>query len=145
MSDNPYSDTKVRTTYAWNMESEAFQFVKGSQNLYNNSIKKKNYFYPHVGAGGGAGGMRTYKYRDTTPMKFTLTAISQSSNQNNKIVSVSRLNTQAGTSLNRAKAKELKIIGGSMTRKEDNYIMMFPKVQKVNTHNFPKVEIVIVL
>lgn len=139
MSDNPYSDTKVRTTYAWNMDTEAFQFVKGSQNLYNNSIKKKNYFHPHVGAHGGAGGMRTYKCRDTTPMKFTLTTMSHSTNPaQNDVISVSRLNTQAGTSLNRQKARELKITGGSMKRK-DVCNMMFPKVQKINNSNYTKV------
>lgn len=139
MSENPYSDTKTKTTYAWNMDTEAFQFVKGSQNLYNNSIKKKNYFYPHVGAHGGAGGMRTYKYRDTTPMKFTLTTMSHSSNPTQyDVISVNRLNTQAGTSMNRQKARELKITGGSMNRKETSN-MMFPKVQKINNANYSKV------
>lgn len=41
ISENPYSDSKTRTTYAWNNENDIFQAVKGSQNLYNNSIKKK--------------------------------------------------------------------------------------------------------
>lgn len=79
-NDNPYSDNRIRTSYLWKNQREAFQAVKGSQNLYNNSIKKKNYFYPHVGVGGGAGGMRTFKWRDTTPMKFTLTTLSHTTN-----------------------------------------------------------------
>ena len=137
MPDNPYSDSKTRTTYAWNIEKEVFQGVKGSQNLYNNSIKKKNYFYPHVGAGGGAGGMRTYKWRDATPMKFTLTTMSHSTNNTqNETNSISKLNMQIGSSYSRVKAKamELKIMGGSIPKKENNHLT-FPKVSKQQSIN----------
>ena len=117
MSENPYSDTKTRTTFAWNAEQVVLQGVKNSQNLYNNSIKKKNYFYPHVGAGGGAGGMRAYKWRDTTPMKFTLTTMTQTANQNDTSL-VNKFSIPFGGSFNKTKAKaiELKIIGGSMIK-----------------------------
>lgn len=40
-NENPYSDSKMRTSYLWKNQREPFQAVKGSQNLYNNSIKKK--------------------------------------------------------------------------------------------------------
>lgn len=69
--ENPYSDNKTRTTYAWQNQSEVFRCVKGSQNLFNQSIKRKNYFYPHIGVGGGAGNI----FNTTNKTKKTLEII----------------------------------------------------------------------
>lgn len=76
--------------------------------------------------------MKIFKCRDATPMKFTLTTLSQSTNQTNNDAScASRFNPPFGSSCSRirTKAKELKIIGDSMTRKEEQKLML-PKVNK---------------
>lgn len=71
LTDNPYSDTKTRTGYSWKNQAEVFRGIKGSQNLFNDSIKRKNYFYPHVGIGGGAGNI----FNTTSKNKMTLEVI----------------------------------------------------------------------
>jgi GH18 family chitinase len=39
MSENPYSDSKVKTSYIWNNDKDVFKAFKGPQNL--SSVKKK--------------------------------------------------------------------------------------------------------
>ena len=67
-NENPYQDNKTRTSYGWKEQNEIFKGVKESQNLFNDSIKKKNYFYPHIGIGGGAGNI----FNTTSKTKMTL-------------------------------------------------------------------------
>jgi hypothetical protein len=105
--------------------------LKNDQHNYEDSVKRKNYFYPHVGAGGGAGGMRKTRGRDSTPLKFTLTTLSQSTNQsrtnNGQII---KMNSYVGSSCCRikAKARELKLIGDGIGDKQRK-TSLFPRVK----------------
>lgn len=121
-SENPYLDSRVKTGNQW--QTDAFGVFKDAQGTYNND-KKSNYFYPHVGLGGGAGGMmKNYKMRDTTPMKFTLTTLSNSTNHSKD----SRVGHQVGSSCSRvkAKAKELRLVGDSIGKVDESIL---PKVK----------------
>jgi hypothetical protein len=122
--ENPYSDNKTRTAYAWKNQKEVFRAVKGSQHNFNESVKRKNYFYPHVGIGGGAGCI----FNSTGKNKMTLEA--------NRKRNVTPINLQ---SKNNPKMKVYKRIGESMNRTGKNQAL-FPNVnrERLNTGNDEK-------
>lgn len=102
-------------------------------------LRRNNYFYPHVGVGGGAGGMKTFKWRDTTPMKFTLTTLSHTTNNSSNDGQVgNRVIQPVGSSWSRvkAKARELQLIGDPINRTEQPN-SIFPLVKQSNQEYTP--------
>jgi len=124
INENPYSDNKIRTTYIWNNENEVFKSVKGSQNLFNDSIKRKNYFYPHIGIGGGAGNI----FKTTSKTRMTLDVIRRP-----------KIPTGSSCSKTKPKMKDHKRFENSMNRTGKNNAL-FPTVlnNRLNTGQIEK-------